>query len=745
MPSDKSHHDHKRASDSTSSYYYYDEAGSYGYGYGDGGGGGQSPQKGIKDYLLILRERIWYVLIGFLLVFSLAIVVTINQTPIYRATATVQVLRNEARVVEATGPTGDEHQIQSTEDFNTQVQILQSVKMAERVSDRITGEERVRFMAPYEKGGIGDPLTPIEVLLKNRNVAPLRMSLVVAVHYSHPDKALAARIANYFAEEFIDHNLRLRIEDSMKAVEDLRVRAEQQRQAVEEVENRLQAYRESSGTVSFDRERDIATEKLRSLSQMTIELEQRFSEAETSYLTVQKYLEEGRPLTDLNQVASQSLVAELVAQRSSQSVRVATLAEKYRDKHPDMIRARHALEQTEDELQKAIDSAVAKLVSSYESIKRNLAEVRRAQDEQQEELLRIRGLAVEFEAMQRESQVQQNLYMYLVGRMRDTTIASGIESPSARVVDKALEPIRPTVPNIPMNLALGVLGGLGLGFGVAFFVAFIDDRVKTAFDIENVLGLTLLGIVPEIKKLSPSQKAKVVANEEDRQVVEAFRTLHSSLKLNNESKFAQSLLVTSSLPGEGKSFTSTNLALTFAAHGERTLILDCDLRMPNVHKSLEIENKKGLIDICVDEVPFDDVVQKGVFENCDVLTTGGRAKNPTQILSSKNFERLVAEIRKRYDRIVFDTPPLAAVSDALIVLPLVDGVLFTIKFNKVKRTAAKHNARRLVESNVPVFGAVLNNLSLSVSGYYYAQYYDRSYYDYYTPNSKKAQAEGPLR
>lgn len=741
MPSEKSNDRHKKASDSTSGYYYYDEGSSYYYG----DNVAQAPQKGIKDYLLVLRERIWYVLIGFLLVFSLAIVVTVKQTEIFRATASMQVMRQEARIIDMTGPTGEEQQIQSTEDFNTQVQILQSVRMAERVADRITGDERTRFMAPYEQGGAGDPLSPVEVLLKNREVAPRRMSLVVGVSYSHPDNEIAARVANYFAEEFIDYNLRQRIQDSMKNVEDLRVRAEQQRQKVEEIENRLADYREETGTVSFDETRDVATDKLRTLSQMATEKERAFNETETTYLAMREYQEEGRPLTDFSHIASQSHVSDLVAQRSAKRVQVANLAERYRDLHPQMIQARQALNQVEEELELAVESAVSKLVSNYNAQRRNLERIQQDRAEQEEELLRLRRLAVGFEEIRRESEVQQSIYKYLVSRMRDTTIAGGIESPTARIIDTASPPVNPVVPNIPMNLAVGILGGLGLGFGVAFFVAFIDDRVKTAFDIENVLGLTLLGIIPEIKKLSPTQKAKVVSNEEDRQGGEAFRTLHSSLKLNNESKFAQSLLVTSSLPGEGKSFVSTNLGLTFSAHGERTLIIDCDLRMPNVHKSLEIENKKGLIDICVHEVPFEDVIQKNVFENCDVITTGGRAKNPTQILSSKNFERVVAEARKRYDRIIFDTPPLAAVSDALIILPLVDGVLFAIKFNKVKRDAAKHNARRLLESNVPVFGAVLNSLSLSVSGYYYAQYYDKSYYDYYAPNSKKAEAEGPLR
>jgi polysaccharide biosynthesis transport protein len=736
----------KKSSDSGSGYggyYYYDEGNSYLYG--EGGGSG-SPQKGIKDYLVILRERVWYILIGFLLVFSLAIVVTINQTAIYRATATVQILRKEATIVRATHETGQENVILGMEDFNTQVQILNSVRLAERVEARITGDERIRFMAPYERGGAGDPLTPIEVLLRNRSISPLRMSFVVAIQYSHPDKEMAARIANFFAEEFIDHNLQIRISESMVAVEELKLRAEQQRQEVERIENQIQAYRVKMGTVSLDANRDVATERLRALNMQEAELGAQFSDIETAYLTLQRIRETGRSLTDFAPIASQPLVSELMSTRANQRIAVAQLSERYRERHPQMIQARNALQQSEQELAAAVESAASKIVTSYESTQRNLAEVRRAMAEQEAELLRLRGLAVEFETMERESQVQQGIYMYLVGRMRDTTIASTIESPSARLVDRAAPPFKPASPNIPLNLAVGVLGGLGLGFGVAFFVAFIDDRVKTAFDIENVLGLTLLGIIPEIKKLTPIEKAKIAFNEKDKQVAEAFRTLHSSLKLNNESKFAQAILVTSSVPGEGKSFTSTNLALTLAGHGERTLIVDCDLRMPNIHKSLELENKKGVIDVCLNDTPLEEVILKDVVPNCDVLTTGGRAKNPTQILSSKSFERMVAELRKRYDRIVFDTPPLAAVSDAMIILPLVDGILFTIKFNKVKRSAARHNARRLLESNVPVFGAVLNNLSLSVSGYYYAQYYDKSYYDYYTPTSKKAQAEaGELR
>jgi capsular exopolysaccharide synthesis family protein len=219
--------------------------------------------------------------------------------------------------------------------------------------------------------------------------------------------------------------------------------------------------------------------------------------------------------------------------------------------------------------------------------------------------------------------------------------------------------------------------------------------------------------------------------------VEAFLTLHATLRLKDESKGAKTILVTSTIPGEGKSFTTTNLALTFAAHGERVVVVDCDLRKPNIHKSFRVENLKGVIDICLGSATIDDVVMKGLHPNLDALAAGGRAKNPTHILNSKNFEQMISDLKKRYDRVLIDTPPLAAVSDALIILPLMDGSIFTIFFNKVRRKAAQFSAKKILDANVPNFGAVLNGLDLAASGYYYAQYSDKSYKDYHVAMAKE--------
>ena len=190
-------------------------------------------------------------------------------------------------------------------------------------------------------------------------------------------------------------------------------------------------------------------------------------------------------------------------------------------------------------------------------------------------------------------------------------------------------------------------------------------------------------------------------------------------------------MATSTVPSEGKSFVSSNLALTFANHGERTLLLDADLRLPNIASSMQLENELGLLDHIEQGTSLDEVMVREVYPNLDVLPTGGKSKNPTQILVSAQFEAMLADLRDRYDRIVVDSPPLAAVSDALNLLPFIDGIIYVIKFNTVKRKTASANVRRLWESNTPVFGAVLNNITTSLSSYYYSQYSDKAYQQYY--------------
>lgn len=706
----------------------------YGYGYGTEGET-NTVQRTFQDYLLIIRERIWYIVVVFLVVFSSALVYTLSKPKIYESTATVQIFRRDPTIIP--GQQVVDTDIRSAEDLNTQVKVIESTAIVDAVANRLTGEDLRAFLAPYDKGGQEKP-NVATILLRNRRVIPQRLTLMVWIAYDHPDRFVAAKVANLFADAYLDYNTSLRISEGMKAVDDLKGTVEKQQKLVERLAGELQAYKERNNMVSLDQRKDIVSESLKAINLEVTKAGIALNAAENRRNQIQQVRAKGGDLTELPFVATQPTIVELLKQLAAQKVMLEQLSARYRARYPKMIEAQNSYDQIRRELNKAVDSVCAQVESDYQAA---LQAYKQDQDElkrRTQESLEVDHAALDYENMQRELRIQESILTNITARRTETSMSSNLQVQNARVVDRGqVSPEnKPISPNVPLNLGLGVVGGLGLGLAFAFFVAFIDDRVKSSFDIEGVVGLPLIGIIPEIKKLEQVEKAQVVANNADRQVAEAFLTLHSSLRLKDESKTAKCFLTTSTIPGEGKSFTTTNLALTFAAHGEKVLVVDCDLRKPNIHKSFRIENLKGVIDVCSGKASVDDVIVRAVQPNLDVLPSGGRAKNPTQVLNSKSFELMISELRKRYDRVFVDTPPLAAVSDALIILPLMDGSIFTIFFNKVRRKAAQFAAKRLLDSNVPNFGAVLNGLNLAVSGYYYAQYYDKSYKDYYVVMSK---------
>jgi len=721
--------------------------GGYGYGgygggsYGEGGGGG--PQRSFKDYFLMFRERVWYLIVAFFIIFSGSILYTFNKTKVYTAVSQVQLFRDDASAL-GQGIEMEQNQIRSAEDLNTQISLLNSSTIIKGVEQRLQDEMRERFMAPYTDAlSLSGPLTPLEILGRNRKVIPQRMSLMINVAYSHPDPIVAAEVANLFAKEFIDYNLKLNIDGSMKAVEDLRIRADQQKERVEELELKLAEYRELHNAVSLQSDENIAGAQLQRLNQIKLSNKNLYDQLETRWNLIETYRRDGNKLWQLSFISDQSRVSGLLQRISGTRISISSLSKRYREKHPVMIQLLQTLQEAELELEVAVQNSVDKIYAAYSESKSNFEMASQRLAEQEKEQIDLSKTRIDYNSLLRDLSVQQNFFQALNTRMTTEKAQVNLKNPNARVVDEAFPPPedQPSSPNVVMNLAAGFFGGIAVGVGLIFAVAFLDDRVKSAFDIEGTIGLPMLGVIPRIKKLDTNKKAQAVASNVDRHVTETFRSIHSALKLNDQSKNAKIILTTSTVPGEGKSFVSSNLSLTFANHGEKTLLLDGDLRLPNVARSLQLENDFGLLDHIEKGVSLDEVIIKEVYPNLDVLPSGGKSKNPTQVLSSAQFEAMFADLRDRYDRIVVDSPPLAAVSDALNLLPLVDGILYVIKFNTVKRKTAVVNVRRLWESNTPVFGAILNNITSLLSSYYYSNYSDKAYQDYYIHQEEELEEE----
>ena len=699
-------------------------------------------QRSLQDYLLILRERVWYIVAAFLVVFASAVIYTYTRIPLYQSTSSVEIFRRNPTVMQVQQVMDSE--VRSAEDLNTQVNILKSSTIMQRVADKLKGDDLKRFLAPYEKAGIPPP-NVLRIIEGNRDIVPQRLSLIVNLQYQHPDKEIAVKVVNLFADEYISYSANIRVDESLKAVVELEQRATEQRKKVDDIARALQDYREKYNLVSLNQRKDISTETLgvNRVNQGATALQ----EAETRWKQVLVARQKGGDLLTLSAIAGDTTVSELQKQVASAKIAVTQLSERYRAQHPKMIEAANTLTEAQRQLQRAIENTAAQVEANYQGALQNYTQARAALATQETISLSVDRLGVEYTNMERDFTVNERLLENLLGRMRETTMSSSVETQNARLVDRAAPGRKPISPNYLLNLGLGVVGGLGFGLAMAFFVAYADDRVKSAYDIEAVVGLPLLSIVPKFKKPPTGDEtlgAAFVPSSEP-EIAEAFSTLYSSLRLKDESKKAQCIVITSTVPAEGKSFIACNLALTFASHGERVLLMDCDLRRPVVHRAFHVENLKGVIDVCTTDIALDEVIIKGIQPNLDVLPSGGRSKNPAQNLTSKNFEVLLTELRKRYDRIFIDTPPVALVSDAFVILPLADGSIYSIYFNKVRRKAAQFCVQRLTEIGVTHFGAVLNGLDQNIGGYYYHHYYDKSYKQYYVSAANDQPGDAPRR
>ena len=722
------------------SYRYGGNSGSGSYGYGSYGNISeeQGPQRNFKDYIFLIRERIWYLIIVFFIIFLGSILYTFNKTKLYTAYATIELLRDDPTVMNSASNL-EQNEIRSSEDLNTHISRLESVSIIQGVEKRFQEDELAQFMAPY-KGtfSFSGPLTAFEILSINRKIIPRRMSLMVNIAYTHPNPIMAAKIANLFGDEYINTMLSQNIDASMKAVEDLRKRAEQKKNRVEELELKLAEYRELKKAVSLDKQENIAAEQLASLNEIKTTAKMNLDQAEIRWNLTQDYQKQGKELWELPFISEQIRVATLIEQISAIRIAISTKSKRYREKHPEMRSLLQQLQESQSELEYAVQNAVDNISGYFAESRDNFKQASKRLLEKEREMIELSKTRVEFNSLIRDLEVEQMTYQKLTALMAEEKIQVNIKNANARIIDKAFPPRedRPSSPNVFLNLAGGFFGGMIFGLGLVFAIALLDDKVKSVYDIEASLGLPILGIIPKVKKLDSVSKSHIVTSTTNRHVTENFRSMLSYLKINDQTKNSNVFLLTSTVPSEGKSFISSNLALSFASNGEKVLLLDGDLRLPNVAKSLQLENESGVLDYIQGEGTFDSYIVKEVYPNLDVLPSGGKAKNPTAILNDSKFESMLLQLRDRYDKIIIDSPPLAAVSDSLNIVPLVDAIIYVIKYDSVKKSLANSCIRRLWESKTPLLGAVLNNVSLGLSNYYYSQYSaNKKYSAYYMQES----------
>ena len=725
-------------------------AGNGGYGYGNYGAssrGGAGESNPIQGYLLMLRERYWWILLSTLVFLTLSLLNTYNTVPEYRATGRLRVFRLAPTINGGSSAADDNFKIVSNDDFFTAVEAMRSANIIEGVSRRLTTDERKLVLEPYQAGNIfSGPLTEQEVFAKQRGINPQRQTLVINVDFTHPNRDLARQVARLFCDSIKKYSEDDRLMVTNPLVEKARIEIETLEDKVRRLYEQKNDLIKNQKLLSIAKDTNTLTTERSVLVKDREETRKQIDENEILVSVIASYEKEGRPLGDIPQIRADSDVAATQTAISASKIRVSQMIETYTDQHPKLVAEREALKQLDNQLKEAVGQAIKSRRSSLENAKARLEAILRNLLAKEEEFSKLQAANVELERVDKDIKASEEFLgrmklSYEEAKLRSSTSGT---STSISILDQPSVSDKPINKNYYFNALVGIGSGLLFGVVLIIVIGTLDDRIKSAKDVEGSLGLSLIGTVPRVANTSGPDRALLARQDNDRIATEAIRSIYSALKVNPAVSKARVFLVTSTRPSEGKTFIVTNLALIFAQHSERVLVIDADLRLPNVGPSLGFTGDGGLSKWFNAEMTLDEAIVRDVAPGMDVLPVGLSCKNPTQVINNPKFLAMIDELRGRYDRIFIDSPPIGAVSDALHLLPKVDGVIYVVRYNTVNLRNATSCLARLREAQAPMLGVVLNAMSLRMASAY-TDTYDSSYRKYYVDEPRGPSGAGSAK
>ena len=406
------------------------------------------------------------------------------------------------------------------------------------------------------------------------------------------------------------------------------------------------------------------------------------------------------------------------------------LAERYGEKHPQIQNVNASLQDAQHQLELETTKALQSVRHEYETSLLEEHTLSRNLEGAKVDAVDLNRKSIGYGVMEREAKSNRQVYDALLSREKELRVASNSRSNNVRVVDRAETPQSPMAPSGRRTWLLSVVVGLVLSIGVAFGLDYMNDTIKTPEDVARCLKLPLLGLVP--------------ASREDRHPVvgslrvpyefgEAFRSLRTSIMSRYPGEATKTMVVTSAQPLEGKTTTACNIALVLAYGGARVLLIDGDMRRPSLHRLLKLTNERGLAQILNGRARVRDVIQRTVDPNLLAVTAGQTPPNPSELLSSDRMKMLLTNLSNGpFDWIIIDTPPVLAVTDAVILAPSVTGVTFVVGAEMTRRRLAEHALDTIVTSHPRLAAIVLNKVDFARNKYYYSRYHGHQYKNYYS-------------
>jgi succinoglycan biosynthesis transport protein ExoP len=675
----------------------------------------------LRHYWHVILERRWLIIAAFVSVLILSLIFLFKATPIYQATAKMQIDPESENILRIEGLSVGR---QEQDYLQTQYKNLLSRTLIQSVVTKLKLQEDERYAQSATSGDI------IRSVAGDIQIVPIRLSRLVEVKVEHPDPKQAQRIANNLVTNFIDLNRDQKVNAALYVVKRLEDEAEAQKKKLEDAEKEIQRYVERYKKVSFEEGDNIASQALKqSQSEYTL-AQSRAESAQKIVDAVDATLELDASIYTIPQVANNSAIQDLRKQLAILESEFAELKKKYKSRHPAYVQAEEKVLSLQSSMTNQALTLVQSLRVAARTAKKEEESLLEMKDRQERDLIELNSLKIDYGVLKRQAKQNDGLYQQVLAKMKETELSGRNKIDNMRVVDEANIPLRPIKPRVMLTIFLGFVGGIAVALGLAFFVNYLDDSIKSQDDVETYLRLPFLGYVPNIKTNSVVERDMQSHLHPQSNAAEGFRTIRATISLTHKPEKFRILAVTSTIPSEGKSLVASNLSIVTAQTGLKTLLIDADLRRPSVHKAYQLHSPTGLASYLMDEVrQIDDIVHKTEVPNLDVICCGSVPSTPSELIGSKRMMEFLKDVRGRYDRVILDCPPISAVSDPLIISAMSDGIVFVTKFNKIRREHARKSVQRVQNAGIHILGVVLNDIDFEgKDSYYYSYYYYQNRY-----------------
>lgn len=722
----------------------------------------------VRDFFHILVKRKWWVIGTLLGIMALAVLTILIITPIYKATTVLQITQDNS------GPAVGEPDTMSffkggqdvTKFQETQYKILTSRGVAARVIEALNLQEAPEFKAIAAKYPDAPPeklkSDMIDLFLNKLVVNPVKDTYLVEVAFKSEDRALAKKVTDAIAREYMQLAIDSRAQSFILVRDWLGKQLHQMAEKVQASQKKLYEFGQKNDFYALEDKDNVIIQKYLELSALVTKAQSERMAKEAIY----RQIKERGP--DAPWVTNNPLIMNLRQELVAQNAKVSGIDRTLLPGHPQMQVEQAKLAELRGRLKGEVQRLQSTVKADYEAAVKAENLLTHALEEQKGLLARLQNNLVDFQILKRDAQTTEKLYKALLERMGETTVASTMVAGTVGVIDPPEVPYDPYLPRPFLFVTLAGVLGLFLGVGMAFLAEYLDNSIKTTEDVERVVQLPSLGVVPlcinNHGKMTPDRlprsilgllswvadrhKQALSMGDLDLMMVkhprsamsEAIRHLRTSIMLSTSGGPPEIIVITSPHPREGKSTISVNLAVALAQDGRRVVILDCDLRRPRLHQVFQLENASGLTNHLTGNSTMDSILKPTEVENLFLIPAGPIPPNPAELLNSQAFKNLLQNLRREFHHILIDTPPTLGFADARVVAPQADGVLLVAKHQSTSRDAGKMARQYFTQVNAKILGMVLNQIG-TWDLRRHALYHQNYYQDYYNKYHAAKDAE----